>query len=75
MTIINGHYDGRKVLLDEPVPAGIAAPTAVKVVFEDNGAGGVLDDLVELAERLPIANDPTDWSEQHDHYIHGSPKQ
>jgi len=74
MTIINGHYDGKKVLLDEPVPAGIAAPTAVKVVFEDNGVGGVLDDLVELADRLPISNGPLDWSEQHDHYIHGSPK-
>ena len=74
MTIVNGHYDGKRVVLDEPVPAGIAAPIAVKVVFEDNGVGGVLDDLVELADRLPVANGPADWSEQHDHYIHGSPK-
>ena len=71
MTIVNGHYDGKRVVLDEPVPAGIAAPTAVKVVFEDNGVGGVLDDLARLAGPDDL---PVDYAEQHEHYVKGTPR-
>ena len=71
MTIINGHFDGRRVVLDEPVPAGIAAPTPVKVVFEDNTVGGVLDDLERLAGPSDL---PPDYSQQHNHYVKGTPR-
>jgi len=69
MTIINGHYDGKRVVLDEPVPAVIAAPAPVKVVFEDNG--GVLDELARLAGPDDL---PADYAEQHEHYVKGTPR-
>ena len=69
MTIVNGHYDGKRVVLDEPVPAGIAAPAPVKVLFEDNGVGGVLDDLARLVGPDDL---PADYAEQHEHYVKGT---
>ena len=69
MTIINGHYDGQRVVLDEPVPPGIAAPAPGKVVFEDSG--GVLDELARLAGPDDL---PADYAEQHEHYVKGTPR-
>lgn len=70
MTTLNGHFDGKRVVLDEPVPARIIAPTPVKVVFEENG-GGLLDDLARLAGPDDL---PEDYAEQHEHYVKGTPR-
>lgn len=71
MTVINGHYDGKKVVLDEPVPAEIPADTPVRVVFEKNGKEGVFDRIAKLAGPDDL---PADYSEQHDHYVKGTPR-
>jgi len=72
MTIVNGHYDGKRVVLDEPVPSEIVADTPVQVIFDGNAARGVLAEL----GRLAVATDelPPDFSEQHDHYVKGTPR-
>ena len=71
MTIINGHYDGQRVVLDEPVPADMAADTPVRVVFENNSADSVLDRIAKLAGPSDL---PRDYSQQHDHYLKGRPR-
>ena len=71
MTIINGHYDGQRVVLDEPVPADIPPHTPVKVTFEDRGRETVLDRIAKLAGPDDL---PADYSEQHDHYVKGTPR-
>ena len=72
MTIINGHYDGKRVVLDEPVPTEIPPDTAVRVIFDN---GEVRDLFAELG-RLAVATDelPPDYSEQHEHYVKGTPR-
>ena len=70
MTIVNGHFDGKRVVLDEPVPARISTPTPVKVVFEEDG-GGLLDDLARLARPSDLH---PDYSQQHNHYVKGTPR-
>lgn len=71
MTIINGHFDGKQVVLDEPVPADIPADTAVRVVFENERTENVLDRIAKLAGPSDL---PSDYSQQHDHYVKGTPR-
>lgn len=71
MTVINGHYDGQRVVLDEPVPAGIASPTPVKVVFGEVEGQGVLAEIERLARP---GGKPPDFSQQHEFYIKGGPR-
>ena len=71
MTIINGHYDGKRVVLDEPVPASIPADTPVRVVFDGADAKSVLGEIGKLARPGGL---PQDFSEQHEHYIKGTPR-
>jgi hypothetical protein len=72
MTTINGHYDGKRVVLDQPVPGDIPPQTPVKVVFEPESGKHVLARIAELA----ISTDelPPDYSEQHEHYAKGTPR-
>ena len=72
MTIINGHYDGKRVVLDDPVPTDIPADTPVRVVFDN---GEVRDLFAELG-RLAVATDelPADYAAQHEHYVKGTPR-
>ena len=72
MTIVNGHYDGKRVVLDEPIPADIPADTPVKILFEPDAAKHVLARIAELA----VSTDelPPDYAEQHEHYVKGLPR-
>jgi len=72
MTILNGHYDGQRVVLDEPVPAGISPDTPVRVTFDERDARAVLAEIARFA----VASDdlPPDYAEQHEHYVKGTPR-
>ena len=72
MSTLRAHFDGRHFVPDEPVSLPSGTPVTISVL-PDNGRSP-LQDLLDLAERSPITNGPSDWSEQHDHYIHGTPK-
>jgi hypothetical protein len=71
MTIINGHYDGKCVVLDEPLPPCIDPDTPVRISFGDGQAREV---LAELAKPPRIGGLPRDFSEQHEHYVKGTPR-
>lgn len=71
MTTINGHYDGKRVVLDEPVPADIPPANPVRVSFGDGQARDVLAELAKLARPGGL---PRDFSEQHKHYVKGTPR-
>lgn len=69
---LRGHFDGKHVVLDEPVPAEIPPQTPVKITFEGEHAETVLDRIAKLAG--PGHGLPRDYSEQHDHYVKGTPR-
>ena len=71
MTVLRGHFDGQRVVLDDPIPSGIAPLTPVEVRFEENGTETVLDKLASLAGDDEL---PADYAEQHDHYVKGTPR-
>ena len=71
MMVIRGHFDGKRIVLDEPVPDSVRAPVAVKVFFDGEDGPGLIDQLAELAEADDL---PADYSEQHDHYVKGTPR-
>jgi hypothetical protein len=68
---IRGHYDGARIVLDEPVPGDVTPNTPVTVVFDRNGAATVLERLAKLARPGEF---PADYAAQHDHYVKGLPK-
>ena len=73
MTAISGHFDGRNVVLDEPVPSSIPPQTPVKVMFEPVDSN---PNVVAELEKLAVSTDelPVDYSEQHEHYVKGTPR-
>lgn len=71
MTVLSGHYYGRQILLDEPVPENIPADTPVQVTFASNAEESALDKIARLARPGGL---PADFSEQHDHYVRGTPR-
>lgn len=77
---LRGHFDGKVVILDEPPPAALVPDTKVLVELESeqpaDQQASHSNALLWLAERANEwdLNLPPDFSEQHDHYIHGTPK-
>lgn len=71
MTIIKGHFDGRHVVPDEPVPPEFQSPTPVEVVFGRDDARDALAELVEFARMSEL---PADYPQQHEHYVKGTPR-
>jgi hypothetical protein len=68
--ILNGRYDGRGIVLDQPVPPGIAPDTPVKVRFEENPMRNVLDRIAELAGPADL---PPDFSKTYKRQGKGDP--
>lgn len=78
---IRGHFDGKVIVLDEPIPSEwkpnmkvIVTVTAPAEATKDGDAVGPNPTLLKLAEEAANLGLPADFSEQHDHYIHGTPK-
>ncbi len=70
--MLKGHFDGRNIILDEPMPVGVAANTPVRIVIENGRQDSLFDKLLGLA----VDDDglPADYAEQHEHYVKGTPK-
>lgn len=69
--VVKGHYDGTHVVLDEPVPQNIRPQTPVRVLFDNDREPCSLDRIAELASPGGM---PPDYSEQHEHYVKGTPR-
>ncbi len=70
MTILNGHFDGQRIVLDDPIPKDIPVDTPVRIYFEAK-IGGVFAELAQLAGPDDL---PADYAEQHEHYVKGTPR-
>lgn len=71
MTTLKGHFDGKQIILDEPVPPDLAPNTPVKILIETEQKS-LFDRILDLA----VTDDglPPDFSEQHEHYVKGAPR-
>ena len=73
------HTDGKVIIPDEPVELreGERFIVTLEPLDEDNGETakkpGWMEDLAKLSEQMPD-DLPEDLAEEHDHYIHGTPK-
>jgi hypothetical protein len=74
---IRGHYDGKVIVLDEPAPPTWSLNTPVLVApctpapLQEPGPSQALLEIAAEATDLGL---PADFSEQHDHYLYGTPK-
>lgn len=69
--VVKGHFDGQRVVLDEPVPEQVPANTPVRVIFDDGGGETVLARIARLARPAGL---PPDYAAQHEHYAKGLPR-
>lgn len=72
--VIEGHFDGKQVVLDAPVPGDVPANTRVRIIFEEPATKSGPSSLAKLAELATAGGLPPDFSEQHEHYVKGSPR-
>lgn len=76
MTVLNGHFDGSRLVVDDPIPSDLLPQTRVRIVVVDaadsQSGANPFDAIAELA----VDDDglPADYPEQHDHYRRGTPK-
>jgi hypothetical protein len=71
MTVLNAHFDGKHIVLDEPMPDAVAVNAKVRVVIEDPDAPQSLQKIAEMAIDATV---PNDFSTQHAHYTKGFPR-
>ena len=72
--IIAAHFDGKVIVPDQPVqlPVGQKLRVRVEVAEPSEKAPTLAERLLKHAGTVPDL--PADMAEQHDHYIHGTPK-
>jgi hypothetical protein len=71
-----GKFDGKQVVLDEPMPSNVPANTPVRIMVDSPlpDAFGTDDVLAKIAALARPANLPRDFAAQHEHYIKGTPR-
>lgn len=68
MTILNAHFDGKQIVLDDPVPDNLPLNAKVQVVVDSAGPSKA---LAEIAERAIDAGLPADYSTRFRDYMRG----
>ena len=71
-TSFSAHFDGRVIVPDEPVSLPVGQKLQLRVESASTEQGQFAD-LTKFA--ADISDSPRDLSEQHDHYLYGTPKQ
>lgn len=77
MLALKAHYDGRTIILDEPVHLPVNRPLVLHIQSEENPtAPTAVPSVLEWIAQHPIEEDslPADLSVLHDHYLYGTPK-
>lgn len=67
-----GHVQNGQIMLDEPAPLPEGAEVQVEVMENGEEKPGIWDKLLKLAGT--VEGLPPDMAENHDHYLHGTPK-
>ncbi len=75
--VVRGRFDGQGIVLEQAPPPEwkpnmvvLVTPYPSDAVVEE----GPSEAMLKLAARARDWGLPPDFSEQHDHYIHGTPK-
>ena len=71
MTVLNAHFDGKHIVLDEPMPTAVPVNAKVRVIIEEPGKPQSLQAIADMAVDADL---PTDFSTQHGHYTKGHPR-
>jgi len=71
MVVMQGHFDGQQVILDGEIPKEIPLNARVKIVYEEERPASVISKISALAMESDL---PSDFSEQHEHYVKGTPR-
>jgi hypothetical protein len=71
MTVLNAHFDGKNIVLDDPMPQTVAINAKVRVIVEEPGKPRSLQEIAEMAVDSDL---PRDFSTQHAHYTKGAPR-
>jgi len=71
MTVLNAHFVGKRLVLDDPVPENLPENAVVRVVVEPAAEQSALDKIAAMASPLAL---PRDFSLNHKHYLKGMPK-
>ncbi len=71
-TVFSGHFDGKVIIPDQAVslPVGEKLQLRAEVVSEQVGQFAELSNFAS-----DLSDSPGDLSQQHDHYLYGTPKQ
>lgn len=76
MVALRGHFDGRAIVLDDPVDLPQGKALIVHVELESPAPppidSSALDWIIQNAVESPSV--PVDGAAQHDHYLYGVPK-
>jgi hypothetical protein len=73
MTVLNAHFDGKQIVLDDPMPHTVPVNAKVRVIVEESGSAKPRC-LQQIAEMAVDAELPRDFSTQHAHYAKGFPR-
>ncbi|MBK8266989.1 MAG: hypothetical protein IPK83_01240 [Planctomycetes bacterium] len=66
-----GHVKNGQITLDEPTSLPEGAEVNIEIVEGNGEQPSIWDKLKSIAGSV---EGPEDWAENHDHYIHGTPK-
>ena len=71
MHVLNGHFEGRKLVLDDPVPDDVPENARVRITVESEGAPKprCLEEIAKMARPLGL---PRDFSTNFKHYTKGA---
>ena len=73
MTVLNAHFDGKQIVLDDPMPPAVPANTKVRVIVEESRSSKPRS-LQQIADVAVDVELPRDFSTQHAHYTKGFPR-
>ena len=75
MHVLNGHFEGKKVVLDDPIPDDLPANAKVRVTVEVEPETApkprCLAEIAKMARPLGL---PRDFSTNFKHYTKGAPR-
>ena len=71
MHVLNGHFEGRKLVLDDPIPDDLPSNARVRITVEPPSDESAFDKIAAMAVDTDL---PADYSVQHEHYVKGAPK-
>ena len=67
MTVLNAHYDGKQLVLDDPLPADLPVNMRLRLTVEsEEQQTNAFEEILKFATEGGM---PADFSENHDKYI------